>query len=139
MTAPRIDSLRSQLAATIDLLQTVGEELEDLHALAYDRPRLAQERTNGGMRDYALDTHGDPRARDAYRALGGASTKACESLAIAAHETIRLLREGTPTGIRTRRHATAAEIATAIAAQGRRIARGEYTPIRRLPQPKPGA
>lgn len=132
----RIDSLRNQLKSTIDLLETVAVELDDLHVLAYDRATAAEEaHVAGGSRDYALDTHGDRRARDALRHLAERTVDACGLISYAANEAGRLL-QGEDTGRRTGpRTATAIEIAEQIAAQGRRIARGEYVSHRRLPQP----
>ena len=135
MTTVRLDTLRNQLAATIDLLHMVGQELDDLHVLAYERATAATEaKVSGGTPDYALDTHGDPKARDAYRRLGEVTSEACRDLAQTSHEALSLLRTGPSPGRGGRRIQLAA-LGDALDAQARRIARGEYTPIRRGPQP----
>lgn len=135
--APRIDTLRNQLTATIELLAMARDELEDLHTLAYDRPTARSEIVvSGGAPDYALDNHGDTRARNAYRLLGDKAIEAAKLLADAAHGAISILREDdgddrARTGRTINRH----DLADAIEAQGRRITRGEFVPVRRLPQP----
>lgn len=136
----RIDSARNRIAATIDLLTKAGVELEDLHVLAYDRRVAAEERVghDGGARarDYCLDTHGDSNAREAYRSLTDAVDDSCAALAAAGHDVLRILRaDGSRRGRIGPRTATALEIAELIANQADRIRRGEYTPIRGLPQP----
>lgn len=135
--SPQINTLRRRLAATRELLQLVEEELEDLHVLAYDRPTARREAAvAGGTVDYALDTHGDPRARDAYRHLGQITVDACDQLADAAHEAIVLLRARDDSSRpRTRRTIRAEELAGAIEAKAKRVERGEYEPVRRYPQP----
>lgn len=132
----RIDTARNQIAATVALLTQLGVELEDLHALAYDRPAAAERiKVSGGERDYALDTHGDPKARLVYRALGDAITNACGDIAAAAHGVSQVLRSADEDRPRTRRTISALEVAELIEARARRIARGEYSAVRHLPQP----
>lgn len=131
----RIDVARNEIEATRALLALALEELDDLHVLAYDRATLTRERVAGGDHDYALDTHGDTRARDAYRAFSDQITETCRSLAAAAHDMLRLLRYGASPVPRTPRTITALEHAEALEAKARRAARGEYTPVRRHPQP----
>lgn len=132
----RIDTLRNRVNATIDLLKLLAAQLEDLHVLAYERnvARVEMERVQGGDRDYALDTHGDPRARDAFRALNTTTMSAAEWIATATHDALRLLTEGKPPTSGTRK-ATAVEVGHALVAQSRRVQRGEYTPYRGFPQP----
>lgn len=134
--APRIDTVTNRVAATRSLLELVEPELRDLHILAYDRYVAHREvMVKGGDKDYALDNHGDQRARDAYRALSTATGDACTLLAEAAHDAIALLRERTTLGRVGRLYIDTVELAVAIEAQARRAARAEYTPIRREPQP----
>lgn len=136
--APRIDTLRNRLTATVTLLGQALQGIEDLHVLAYDRQaagdRLA---IRGGERDYALDTHGDPRAREALVALSEASMKSCDLIAVAAHDVVVLLNEGdTVDAQRGRGQAIDVEdFAEELENQARRSARGEYTPDRVRPQP----
>lgn len=136
MTAPRIDSLRNRLTATRDLLTMVEQELEDLHVLAYDRPAATEEaKVSGGTSHYYLDTHGDQRARNAYKRLWDTLDGVCTTLDGAANNALNLLREGgTPTnqGPRTVR---LGELGELIAAQARRARTADYTPHRRGPQP----
>jgi hypothetical protein len=138
----RIDTVRSRLVGTQALLELVAAQLEDLHVLAYDRQTAARElAVTGGSRDWALDTNGDPRARDAYRQLNIAAMGACTKLAEAANTAVRLLTEGDPgePRPRTRRTIRLHELASAVDAQARRIARGDYTPVANRPQPATSA
>lgn len=138
MPAPRIDSMRNRLTATRTLLGNALEFIEDLHALAYDRATAAERQTvRGGERDWALDTHGDPRARRAYTALAEAASSACSNLAIAADDASRILTEGGQVDT-TRGRGTpipTEDLAQQLALQARRAARGDYTPVRTRPQP----
>lgn len=131
---PRIDSMRNRLAATRQLMAMLEDELEDLHVLAYERQRLTSERVRGGEPDYALDNHGDPRARSAYREIGTATVHALEVIADAHHTALQLLRSG-ERGRNPTRKVKAEELAAALETQARRAARGEYTPGRREAQP----
>jgi hypothetical protein len=133
----RIDTFRRQLAGTIGLLELVRSQLDDLHALAYDRPRAAAEApVRGGTRDYALDTHGDARARDLWKTLALRVTDATEDLTVVLHDTAGYLSAGSSGARRDRTaDAPAGEIHAAIAAQARRRARGDYTPAATVAQP----
>lgn len=138
MPAPRIDTTRNQLTATRTLLGTAEETIEDLHALAYDRQTAAERQAvKGGERDYALDTHGDPRARQAYAGLAEATSQACSIIAIACDDAARVLNEGGQVDT-TRGRGTpipTEDLAQQLALQARRAARGDYTPVRTRPQP----
>jgi hypothetical protein len=135
MSINRIDTRRNQLVGTRDLLTMILEEIEDLHVLAYDRPvALSEAKVSGGSHDYALDTHGDPRARSAYHQLGRTVDSVCKLLDEASTNALNLLREGRSPG-RGQRHLRLAELGEAISSQARRARRGDYTPIRRGPQP----
>jgi hypothetical protein len=133
----RIDTLRNRLAGTLKLLDMMGEELEDLHVLAYERAtaNTDNQRVRGGTRDYALDNHGDPLARDAYRRLGDVTVDACARLDSAINDALKLLRQG-DTPARTPNRLRLVELGEAIAAQARRAKRGDYTAVRRGPQPE---
>jgi len=137
--APRIDTVRNRITATRQVLAAIHDELEDLHVLAYDRRAAAAEApVRGGQRDWALDTHGDPHARSAYRLLAEATIGACAQLAEASHNAIRILRDHQPGDTpRTRRLITTDELVTALAAQARRQTnRTSYQPTRAIPQPE---
>lgn len=136
----RVDTLRKTIAATIDVLEAVGQEAEDLHVLAYDRKTAAEEaHVAGGSRDYALDTHGDPRAREAYRDLGDQAVKACQILGASVERAVKLLRASDDTKRPQGKRTTAAVVlADSIAARARRVADGTFVPVRRLPQPDQG-
>lgn len=137
--APRIDTLRNRITATRELLTTIHDELEDLHVLAYDRQAAAAEApVRGGQRDWALDTHGNPHARTAYRQLAEATINACAQLAEASHNAIRILRDHQPGDTpRTRRLITTDELVTALAAQARRQThRTSYQAVPAIPQPE---
>lgn len=133
---PRLDTMRNRVAATLRLLTMVEQELEDLHVLAYDRPSAVDEaKVAGGSAEYYLDTHGNMKARDAYRALWRSLDGICQSIDGASNNALYILRKGdTPTnqGPRT---ASLTELGELIAAQERRARRGDYTAVRRGPQP----
>lgn len=133
---PRLDTMRNRIAATRDLLTMIGEELEDLHVLAYDRPSAVDEaKVAGGSANYYLDTHGDKRARDAYRNLWTSLDNICTTIDGASNIALNLLRKGdTPTnqGPRT---VHLSELGDLIAAQARRAKSDGYSPVRRGPQP----
>lgn len=135
--APRIDSFRNQIDGTIALLGNVRAEAEDLHVLGYERPAAAADRAHvkGGDRDYALDTHGDKRARDAYRNLADVVLDSVEDIAEASHDALRFLRVSGVGTRRTPRQLDALQLAEQITNQSKRIVAGEYTPVRRHPQP----
>lgn len=139
--APRIDTFRSQIAGTIALLENVIAEADDLHLLGYERQAAAADRVHvrGGDRDFALDTHGDKRARDAYRELADVVLESVETIAESAHDALRFLRVSGVGTRRTPRQVSALELAEQIGNQARRIVRGEYTPVRRHPQPDTNA
>jgi hypothetical protein len=135
---PRIDTIRRNITATRDLLETVARDLDDLHALAYDRPK-GRDRPNvrGGERDYALDRYGDPKARELLRDLATNLDQALEALhdtALAARAFMRVGEVGRRVQVR---RVSPTELAGLLAAQERRRARGEYVPNRNYPQPEP--
>lgn len=135
-STPRVDTTRNRLAATGTLLADVLPHLNDLHALAYDRATARREAVNGGSRDYALDTHGDPRARHAYKHLALATVDACEILAEAAHTAVRLLKAGDHDHSKSKDQINEEDLALALAAKATRIARGENESIPTNAQPK---
>lgn len=135
-TTPRVDSTRNRIAATTTLLGDVLPHIEDLHALAYDRAAARRDAVvAGGSRDYALDTHGDPKARTAYKHLALAAIDACELLAEAAHDTLALFRQGDHDHQKTAARINEEELALALEAKARRIARGEIESIPTNAQP----
>lgn len=135
MATIRIDTIRNRIAGTRELLALIYEEIQDLHLLAYERATAVSEaKVSGGSHDYALDTHGDRDARDAYRHLGDTLDRMCGQLDDAVTQALNVLRKGdSPT--RGARHLRVVELGEAITAQARRSRRGDYTPIRRGPQP----
>lgn len=136
MTTIRIDTLANRIAATKDLLAMLLEELEDLHLLAYERATAASEaKVSGGSPDYALDTHGNPHARDAYRLLGNLTYRICDELENASNQALNVLRKGNTPGRSGPRHLRLIELGEQIVNQAQRARRGDYTPIRRGNQP----
>lgn len=133
----RVDTVRNQLAGTQTLLGDIRLELDDLHSIAWERSRTSDDpKVRGGTRDYALDTHGNPTARHALDILKEATARACQDLALALHEAGHVLRKGDDPGNTSRTLITHAELADALAAQANRIAEGQPTSHRRLPQPR---
>lgn len=140
--APRIDTLRRQLTETATLLGTTARILETLHELAYDRASADEQiRVAGGQPDYALDRHGDPRARAAYTRLGHLVNHVTTYIAENAGPALELVNAADDsTGRRHPMSITALEHAQLLEAQAGRIARGEFNPGRALPQAAvPGA
>lgn len=138
---PRIDVARRAMAETADLLRQCIAEIDDLHAMAYER-RVGGERVNVrvSVTDWALDRQGDPVARAAYRRLLGAVLATYAPVNAAARDAVGILRQGDrPARVMSARTASAAEVLAAIEAQARRASRGEYTPHRVYAQPDPGA
>lgn len=138
MTAPRIDTVRKDLHAVLHAIGTALEHLEDLHALAYDRPRAAQAQRRSQRTDYALDTHGDPKARAAYEQLATRAPAAATALRTAITGALELFDTGQ---IRTRRDTTAdattPEIIDALARHHQRHANGTAGSTPTIAQPLP--
>lgn len=137
--APRIDTLRRDIAAAHDMLTRASAELDTLHDLAYTRPTATStERTSGGTPDWALDTNGDHTARAALQTLARHINTACRQLHDGAQQAVNAIRDLTPPerdNTRHRARITATEALDAIEAMERRRQRGEYTPHRTHPQP----
>lgn len=136
----RIDTFRNKLAATRALLDKVEDHLVDLHTLAYSRHAAQQaDKVRGGQRDYALDTHGDPKARELWGRLTLKVMDATEDLAVAAHDTLGYLTRGPSPATRrdTTADITSDELIEALEAQARRRQAGEYTPTATAIQPPP--
>lgn len=146
---PRMDTVRNRVNGALALLRVVADELEDLHVLAYERARAVSEaKVSGGTRDYALDTHGDPRARDAYRHLSRVMTGwrdadgerhegVCDMIDDAANEVITILRQAGH-GEKGSGRIGPVEMAALLQSQARRTKRGEYSPVAFVPQPLAG-
>lgn len=135
----RIDTFRNRLAGTRGLLALTEQHLDDLYVLAYDRHRAGQaQRVAGGERDYALDTHGDPKARELWQRTALKVLDAAEDLTVVLHEVTSYFNPGR---ISTRRDTTAdapiSELIEAMAARQRRRDRGEYQPATLIDQPTP--
>jgi hypothetical protein len=140
--APRVDKVRGQIDATRELLARALDIAHVLHTLAYNRQTADEVRVRGGWPDYALDTHGDPRARHAYRTLADTLLDVASRLSVAGHDAVRIVNEGEPAGTNRQHPATIqlAELAEALDARARRIAAGDVdTPRRAGPQPKADA
>lgn len=141
--APRIDTVHARFTACRSLMDSTATGIDLLHALAYSRHNSSADepKVKGGSRDYALDTHGDPKARAAYKTLAEASFTAIEQLTIGCHNALRALNGDAAiddNGTRRMHPATVnlLELKIAIDAQKRRIAQGETNPARQFPQPK---
>jgi len=134
---PRVETVRRQLSSTIAMLQACADEIEDLHSIAYEKnQRGLRERVKTSVDGYSLDGQGDPKARAAYRRLVGVALATCQPIDRAALDVIAILREGGPASRGGPGIVRAVEVAEAIAAQARRMARGDYTPVRSEAQPE---
>lgn len=135
MSAPRIDTTRNMLDGLILLLAEFRAEVHDIHDLAYNRPRAADEaKVAGGSRDYALDTNGDMIARRLY--IHAATTLVrVEGPVSDAIAKIRshLTAGGSVSGYDKTRTAPKAEVAAAIRAAERRRGRARTTPVETEP------
>lgn len=138
-TPPRIEVIRSRLKAAIAMLELVGGHLDTLRDLAYDRARAAERvRVNGGDPDYALDTNGDPRARQLYQQAAWEVLDLIEDGTVIAHDLVKFMNAGEQAARRrTAVDATPDQVVAALEAQRRRIARGEsQAPTEEQPKPK---
>lgn len=135
MSAPRIDTFRRTIDAVIVRLSEFRAEVGDLHDLAHDRHRAGNDaKVRGGSRDYALDTHGDPRARQLYidvaaRTIGLARAVEADLKAVG-----RYLDAGDRSNARTK-DAEDDEVIDAVNAARRRRLRGETSHHLRVAQP----
>lgn len=120
---PRVEVVRTRFRAAIEILTMAGSQVEDLYEIAYNR-RAAADRLDvqGGSKDYALDTHGDPLARQLYRQASWELLDLIEDSAEAAHDIVKFFKTGAlVTGRRrTAGDASPAELAEALEAQARR-------------------
>lgn len=137
MTTPRIDAVRNEIRHAIELLHLLGDQLDDLHVLAYDRHHAAAEaKVRGGSRDYALDNHGDKQARDLYAQVARDLRHTISGLTGSIKGVRGYLTAGSGGGRRdATADATADEVIAALDAQRRRRARGEYEPALLATQP----
>ncbi len=123
--------LMTRLAASAHL---VSVELEDLLVLAYENTGAGDRvQVSGGD---VVDIHsvGDQRARTALQGINRHAAPLLEHL----DNAIRLLHATGPQDApRTRKQITKAEHQEALDAQARRKNRGDYTPVRIVPQPTP--
>lgn len=126
---PQVRTVRNQVKATSSLLEFVGERLDVVYDLAYDRGKAAERlAVRGGDRDYALDTNGDPKARELYKAVSVDLANMLEVLTISAHEMASWLKDGeVDFRRRSGRTLTADEVLEVRAAGARRAERGEGT------------
>lgn len=138
MSAPRIDTLLNTLDAVAVLLREVRPHLVDVHDLAQNRARAVDERErHGRTQDYALDNHGDPKAREVYVAVAVGLVE----LGRETEKDLKVLRKFLNKGTRSRRLAsttevTAAEFDQAFTARQQRKDRGEHHPLPLVAQPE---
>jgi hypothetical protein len=138
VTADRIDTIRNSARGTIGLINLALEHLDDLRALAYDRPRAAAQQRRSSNTDYALDTHGDPRARAAYEQLGAALLRIHQDAAAAVHTALQQFDPGLIRGRRDQTaDATTPEVIASIANHQKRHANGEAGSTPTIAQPLP--
>lgn len=137
MTAPRIDAVRNEIRHASSLLQLLAGQLDDLHVLAYDRSAsTGGDKVRGGSRDYALDNHGDRRARDLYEQIAKDLRHTINDLVGSIKSVRGYLTSGSGGGRRdASADATTDEVLAALDAQRRRHQRGEYQPTPLTPQP----
>ncbi|MGH3476013.1 MAG: hypothetical protein ACRDQD_04160 [Nocardioidaceae bacterium] len=134
--APReVEALRASLAAIVAAATSLARQMEDLHALAYDRQARDEVKVAGGSGG-GVDTVGDGRARDLWRRLER-DVPALEVGLVALDQAAgNLLSEG-PSPAQTRGSLIApGEFARAVGRQRERAERSEYVPYRTEDQPK---
>lgn len=141
MSAPRIDTFRNTLDAVIRRIEDdLWPEVADLHDLAYNRTRAANEqeaKRRGGPVDYALDNHGDTKARNLYIAVANRMIDLARGAEDAAKDIRRHLnKQDDRPRSRTGSVITAAEFDEAMSARRRRAERGERHPHRVVAQPE---
>ena len=128
------DGLRQTLTRLAASAHLVASEIDDLLVLAYENTGSGEHvQVAGGN---VADPHavGDQRARTALSGIARHAAPLQEYL----DNAIRLLHATGPNDApRTRKQITKGEHAEALEAQQRRKNRGEYTPVRVVPQPKP--
>lgn len=130
MSTPRIDSTRNLIDDLVLLLAEFRAEVHDIHDLATNRPRAAEEaKVNGGSRDYALDTNGDQVARRLYitavREIIHAMNPVSDAIkAVRSHLTAGVAPSTFDKSAVVPKH----EVAAAVNAAQRRRLRGEYEP-----------
>lgn len=134
----RIDTIRRDIAAAIDMLEKTSAELDTLHDMAYTRPsRTDLERVRGGMPDYSLDRYGDPEARHALQVISAHVLKACRTIEDGTTMALRSIRDRRPEADNTitRTQIQVQEYLELLEAVEKRRARGEYAPHMVHPQP----
>lgn len=136
MNAPRIDTYRRETDDAISLLRWLAGQITDLHDLAYSRHRGGGERVRGGSSDYALDTHGDPQARDLYHDAASKVIHLVDEL-VKVEKDVRsyLTQHGTTSRGEPAAATTPDEVIRQVHARRRRMARGEYEPMPIAKQP----
>lgn len=137
MTTPRIDTYRRESDDAISLLRWLSGQIADLHDLAYIRHRKGgTEKVRGGSRDYALDTHGDPRARALYQDAARKVIDLVDEL-VQVEKQVRsyLTEEGSNSTGDAGAATSTDEVVRQIKARRRRMARGEYEPLPIAKQP----
>lgn len=133
MSAPRIDTVRREVKDATALLGYLAANLEDLHELAYTRRRSGStDRVRGGDRDYALDNHGNPDARELYEDTAKMVLRLADDV-VDMHKEVRAwLTSHDEKWNRSSKslagNASADEVIDSMRSRRRRIARGEYEP-----------
>ena len=130
-----VDVIRARLTAIAGAAAALSKQLEDLHALAFERRVGGETKVSGGSGG-DVDTVGDQRARTLWRRLE-AELRAAEVAVVALERAAgNLLTEGrAATEPMFGTSLTPAEFRRLQRARTRRLERGEYTPHRVEPQP----
>jgi hypothetical protein len=131
-SAPQLRVVTREVKAAQAMLGLVLDHLGVVHELAYDRVKAADRlKVMGGTHDYALDTNGDPKARELYTQVAYETEDLIRLLAVAAHELVAFMKTPEPAGLHRRRRVgdecAPADVVVALEARERRIARGEGT------------
>lgn len=128
LLAVRLDAMaRASLALAL--------QLEDLHALAYDKATRDSEKVaTGGERPAGVENVGDERARDVWRRLGRIPFLEKELLALE-RAAGNLLSEGASPSATRGSLISRGELSLALRRQRQRQRLGEYTPKRNEDQP----
>ena len=134
MSLREVEAVRAHLASIARNAALLAAQVEDLYVLAYDRPASSEVKVAGtGAPDPIT---GDLFAKKLFASLAGRSREADDILKGFTASVGNLLNVGSVDDSLWGTRISAAEFGRALKAQGRRRARGDYTPTRNVAQPR---